>query len=200
MPPGAGPTCQDDRHASRVQLLSTGTQADMTAEVLSIIERVFKALILVPTIALVAWWIFAAWLDRTLGAQEAWIGLALLAAAFALGVVSIISGGWGFLAIIALVYLAVLALTAHEYTYWRRREREHYLAEVEKYKAAIERDPSNAAAYSFLGEACLRLGRFEEAEAAFELALERDPESKRDRRLLRLAQQRRTQYPWVRTD
>jgi len=172
----------------------------MTPDLIAIIERLFKALIFVPTIGLVAWWIFSAWLDRTLGAQEAWIGLGLLATAFALGVISIIAGGWGFLGIIALVYLAVVALTAHEYTYWRRREHDHYLAEVERYKAAIERDPSNAAAYSFLGESCLRLGRFDEAEAAFELALELDRESKRDRRLLRLAQQRRTQYPWVRTD
>jgi len=172
----------------------------VTPDLIAIIERLFKALIFVPTIALVAWWIFSAWLDRTLGAQEAWIGLGLLATTFALGVISIIAGGWGFLGIIALVYLAVVALTAYEYTYWRRREHEHYLAEVERYKAAIERDPSNAAAYSFLGEACLRLGRFDEAEAAFELALELDPESKRDHRLLRLARQRRTQYPWVRTD
>jgi cytochrome c-type biogenesis protein CcmH/NrfG len=172
----------------------------MTPDLIAIIERLFKALIFVPTIALVAWWIFSAWLDRTLGAQEAWIGLGLLATAFALGVISIIAGGWGFLGIIALVYLAVVVLAAYEYTYWRHRERDHYLAEVERYKEAIKRDPSNVAAYSFLGEACLRLGRFDEAEAAFELALELDPDSKRDRRLLQLAQQRRTQYPWMRTD
>jgi tetratricopeptide (TPR) repeat protein len=163
----------------------------MAPEAVAVIERLFKAAIFVPIIALVAWWIFGAWLDRTLGAKEAWIGLCLLAAAFALGVVSIIAGGWGFLGIIGLVYLAVVALSAYEYTYWRRRERDHYLAEVERYKEAIERDPSNAAAYTFLGEACLRLGRFEEAEAAFEAALELDPESKRDRRLLLLAQERR---------
>jgi tetratricopeptide (TPR) repeat protein len=172
----------------------------MTPEAMAIIERLFKAFIFVPSIGLVAWWIFAAWMDRTLGAQEAWIGLGLLAIAFSVGVISIITGGWGFIGIIAVIYIALLALTTYEYVYWRRREREHYEREVEKFRTAIEHDPSNAAAFSFLGDACLRLGRFDEAEAALEMALEMDPESKKDRRLLKQARERRRQFGWRRLD
>jgi len=172
----------------------------MSAEALAIIERLFKALIFVPTIALVGWWIFANYLDRTLTIQEAFFGFLLLGVAFVLGVVSIVAGGWGFFGIMAIVYLAILALVTWEYVYWRRREKEHHLAEVEKLRNAIEKDPANAAAYSFLGENLVRLSRFEEAQEMFEKALELDPESKRDRRLLRQARERRTQYPWMRSD
>ncbi len=172
----------------------------MTPDAMAIIEGLFKAFIFVPTMGLIAWWIFAAWMDRTLGGQEAWIGFGLLAIAFMAGVFSIRSGGWGFLGIIAVVYSLLLAIIAHEYVYWRRREREHYEAEIEKFRDAIERDPSNAAAFSYLAEACLHLGRFEEAEAAVEMALELDPDSKKDRRLLKLAQEHRRQFGRPRLD
>jgi tetratricopeptide (TPR) repeat protein len=172
----------------------------VTPDALAIIERLFKAFIFVPSIGLVAWWIFSAWLDRSIDSEEAWIGLGLLAIAFSVGVISIIAGGWGFIGIIAVVYVALLALAVYEYIYWRRRERDHYQSEVEKFKAAIERDPTNAAAHSFLGDACLRLGRFDEAEAALEIALQLDPESKKDRRLLKQARERRRQFGWRRLD
>jgi len=173
----------------------------LTPEALSIIVGLFKALIFVPVIALVTWWIISSWLvEQTLNAHEALIGLGFVSIAFVLGVISIRSGGWGFLLIIAVVYIAILSLAAWQYIYWRQREKEYYLGQVEKFHEAIEQDPRNIAAYSFLGEAYLRLGEFAEAEAALETALKMDPESKRDRRLLRLAKQRRTQYPWMRTD
>lgn len=172
----------------------------MTPEALDIIERLFKALIFVPTIALIGWWIFTNLLDHTLSLEEAAVASALLLAAFILGVISIVRGGWGFLAVIAVVYLAIVGLVVWEYIYWRRREREHHLAEIDRYRQAVERDPTNAAAYSFLGENLLRLSRFDEAQEALEKALRLDPESKRDRRLLRLAGERRPQYPWQRTD
>lgn len=173
----------------------------MTPEAIEIVVRLFKAFIFVPVIGLVTWWILSNWLvEQTLNAEEAFIGLGFVAIAFFLGVGSIIAGGWGFLGVLAIVYVAILGLVAWQYIYWRRREHEHWLSEVEKYEAAIERDPRNAAAYSFLGEACLRLSRFEEAQAALEVALELDPESKRDRRLLSQAKERRSQIPWLRSD
>jgi cytochrome c-type biogenesis protein CcmH/NrfG len=173
----------------------------MTPEAIDVIVRLFKAAIFVPIIGLVTWWILSNWLvEQTLNAEEALIGLLFVVVAFFLGVGSIVAGGWGFLGILAMVYVGLLGVLAWQYIYWRRREHEHWLSEVEKYRAAIDRDPRNAAAYSFLGEACLRLSRFEEAQAALEVALELDPESKRDHRLLRLARERRTQYPWMRSD
>ena len=172
----------------------------MTPEALDIIERLFKAAILVPTLGLVSWWIFTNWLDHTLTLLEAAIGWCLVGAAFLLGVISIISGGWGFIGILALVYAAILALAVWEYVYWRQREREHCLSEVGRYRSAAEKDPMNAAAHSFLAENLLKLGRFEEARAALEKALVLDPESKRDQQLLRVARRGRSEARWRRLD
>jgi tetratricopeptide (TPR) repeat protein len=172
----------------------------MSQEAMAIIERLFKAAVFVPVMALVAWWILTSWMDGTLTLQEAVVGWGLCGAAFLVGVVSIVRGGWGFLGVLAFVYVALLAVVVWEYIYWRRSEKDHLAAEVGKYEEAIARDPGNAAAYSFLGEVHLRLGEFEEAAAALEKALELDPESKRDRRLLRQARERQAVLPWRRLD
>ncbi len=173
----------------------------MTPEAVAIIERLFKAALLVPTIGLVAWWIASNWLvEQTITDIEALVGFVIVGTAFSLGLISIITGGWGFLGIIALVYLIIVSVATWEYTYWRKREKEHYLEEIEKYKEAIEHDPTNAAAYSFLGQVCLRLSRFDEAEAALEKAVELDPKSKRDQSLLEQARERRPYLGWRRID
>jgi tetratricopeptide (TPR) repeat protein len=172
----------------------------VTPEAFAIIERLFKAAILVPTLGLISWWIFTNWLDHTLTLQEAVVGFSLVGAAFLLGVISIIRGGWGFIGILALVYAAILALAVWEYVYWRRRERDHCQSEVARYRSAIEKDPANAAAYSFLAENLLKLSRFDEARAALDRALELDPQSERDRRLLKQAEERRAHIAWRRTD
>ena len=172
----------------------------MTPEALGIIDRLFKAAVLVPVLVLVAWWIFTSLLDKTLSVQEGLAGAALLGAALVLGAISIARGGWGFLGVLALVYVAVLALAAWEYVFWRRRDRDRLIAGIGKYREAVERDPSNAAAYSFLGETYLKLRRFEEAASAFEKALELDPQSKRDRTLLQQARERRPAFKWWKVD
>ena len=172
----------------------------ITPEVVGIFERLFKAAILVPTMGLIAWWLFTNWLDRTLSLQEALVGYALLAVAFFIGVGLIVRGGWGFLGLLAFLYLALLALACWEYTDWRRRERQRLLHQVEGYREAIERDPENAAAYSFLGETYLHLQDFESASTALTKALELDPTSKRDHKLLKRARERRPWPKWRRLD
>jgi tetratricopeptide (TPR) repeat protein len=166
----------------------------------AIVERFFKAAVFVPIMVLVAWWLFSGWMDRALSAEEAGIGLALTASAFFVGVASIASGGWGFLGVIGLVFCALLALAVWQYVYWRRHERDQLLSDLQTYEDAIERDPSNAAAYSFLGEVHLRLRNFDEATAEFEKALELDPESGKDRKLLQRARERRAHFPWTRLE
>jgi tetratricopeptide (TPR) repeat protein len=158
-------------------------------EFIAMLERLFKAFIFVPCMALIAWWLFSAWLDPTLTLGEGAVGIALLAGAFLLGVISIVSGGWGFLGILALIYVLLLALVVWEYVYWRRREREHWRDQIERYQEAIARDPLNAAAYSFLGHTHLALGSIDEAVSALEQALALDPRSDKDRRLLRRARE-----------
>ena len=167
----------------------------MTPEAMDIIVRLFKAMIFVPMMALIAWWLLSNLLDKTLTFNEALVGFALLGLAFFIGVVSIILGGWGFLGVTAFVYLILLGLACWEYIYWRRREREHYREQIEVYQAAIENDPTNVAAYSFLGAAHLRLRDFEQAETALQKALELDPESKKDKALLKRTRERRAYLP-----
>jgi len=99
-------------------------------------------------------------------------------------VTSIVSGGWGFLGILAIIYILLLSILVWEYVYWRRREHQHLLDEVGKYQDAIALDPKNAAAYSFLGNTHLALGNPDEAIAAIEQALALDPESHTDRSLM----------------
>jgi tetratricopeptide (TPR) repeat protein len=156
----------------------------MGQDIVAIIERLFKAFIFVPCIALIAWWLFSAWLENLLSLGEAAVGLTLLAGAFVLGVTSIVSGGWGFLGILAIIYILLLSILVWEYVYWRRREHQHLLDEVGKYQDAIALDPKNAAAYSFLGNTHLALGNPDEAIAAIEQALALDPESHTDRSLM----------------
>ena len=147
----------------------------MTDQPLAIIERLIKALIFVPIMGVLAWWLFANWLDRTLSLSEAAAGAGLLAIAFLLGAISIVSGGWGFLGILAVIYIVLLALACWEYAYWRQRERQHWLDEIAKSEEIIQRDPRFAAAYSFLGQAHMKLRNYDEAVAAFEKTLELDP-------------------------
>lgn len=167
----------------------------MTSEGMDIIVRIFKALIFVPMMALIAWWIFGSLLDKSITFHEALLGFALLGLALFIGVVSIIVGGWGFLGVMAFIYLALLGLACWEYIYWRRREREHCREQIEVYRTAIENDPTNAAAYSFLGATYLRLRDFEQAEAALQKALELDPESRKDKALLKRVRERRASLP-----
>jgi tetratricopeptide (TPR) repeat protein len=158
-------------------------------EIVALVERLFKAFIFVPCMALIAWWLVSGWLDRTLTLGEAAVGITLLAGAFLLGVASIVLGGWGFLGILAVIYVGLLALVVWEYVYWRRREREHLFQEIRRYQEAITRDPRNAAAYSFLGRTHLALGNIDEAVSALEQALALDPESHRDRSMMRQARE-----------
>jgi len=171
----------------------------MTSDALAIIENLFKALIFVPCMGLMAWWLFAAWLDKTLDLAEAAVGAGLLAIAFLLGVASIVRGGWGFLGVLATVYVLLLTLACYEYVYWRKREIQHWLDEIDRYVNAADRDPNNAAAYSFLGQAHMKLGNFDDAVAAFEKALELEPESKQDKSLLKRAGEYQSRAPWYLT-
>jgi tetratricopeptide (TPR) repeat protein len=172
----------------------------MSVEAVGILERVFKAGIFVPVIALIAWWLLSSWLDRALTTKDVLIGYALLALASLFGLTSIVRGGWGFLGTLAFVYCALLAAACWQYIDWRRREKQRLLEDVARYREAIARDPSNAAAHSFLGETHLKLRDFDDATAALERALELDPKSKRDKELLRQARERRSEIKWRRLD
>jgi tetratricopeptide (TPR) repeat protein len=172
----------------------------VSPELLGIIERWYKAAILVPVIGAIAWWLFSNWVDGTLNGREAGVGLALLAGAFVLGAMSIASGGWGLLSVLALVYAGLVGLAVWEYSALRQREREQMRERVEACREAIERDPRNAGAWSYLGEAYLRLGEFEAARESLERALELDPKSRRDQRLLREAREGRARVRWPRLE
>ena len=154
-------------------------------------ETILKLVIFLPIMGLIGWWLFSAWfVDRALTAEEFVGGSVLLFLAFMFGVKTILLGGWGSLGIVALVYLALLTLAVWEYVHWRRVELRHLHAEIARYRRALELDPTAIGAYSLLGATHLKLSQFEEAAEALEKAVELDPESKQDRRLLERARRR----------
>lgn len=157
--------------------------------VVDILERFFKAFILLPICGAVGWWIFSGLLDKTISLGEALLGFALLAIGLVLGTACIVVGGWGFLQIVAMVFLAILALSSWEYLFFRKRTLQFLADEVARYQTAIERDPTNAAAYSYLGQTYLKQHLPAEAVAAFEKVLELDPEARREKTWLRQARE-----------
>ena len=148
-------------------------------------ETVLKLAIFLPMMGMIGWWLFSAWfVDRALHTDEFVVGSMLLFIAFMFGVTSIMHGGWGVFGVLAIVYVALLTLAVWEYVHWRRVELQHLHSEVIRYQRAIELDPKATGAYSLLGATYLKLYRYDEAIAMLEKALELDPESKEDRRLL----------------
>jgi tetratricopeptide (TPR) repeat protein len=160
-----------------------------------IVERAIKLAIFMPVMGLTAWWLFSAWLEKSLSTEETIVGGGLWASAFILGALSIVHGGWGFMGILGSVYVLLLGLATWEYISARKMEQDHLRDEVEKYRHAIDLDPRNAAAYSFLGATYLKLSRFGEAEEMLAKALELEPESRMDRRLLTQARQHQPRLP-----
>jgi tetratricopeptide (TPR) repeat protein len=163
-----------------------GQSAMMLDEV---VVSIIKAFFFVPVMGLIGWWIFSAYLEKALSLLEAVSGLFLLGVAILLGTVSIANGGWGFLGILGLVYLTLLALAAWEYIYHAKKKQEFLAEEIEKYNLAIERDPTNAAAYSYLGRTYMKLNRGKEAVEALEKAIAIDPTSRYEATYLQHAQE-----------
>ncbi len=154
-------------------------------------ETILKLVVFMPVMGVVAWWLFSAWfVEKALHFEEFAVGAGLWVIAFLVGVSSILRGGWGSFTVLGFVYLALLALAAWEYVYWRRKEMEHLRREVARYQRALETDPTAVAAYSLLGQTYLKLRQFEAAEAALEKAVEMDPEGRAERSLLRRARAR----------
>ncbi len=162
---------------------------------LAIVERGIKLVIFMPVMGLTAWWLFSAWLEKVLSFEETAVGAGLWAFAFLLGAISIVRGGWGFVGVLGSVYVLLLALASWEYISARKMEQQHLREEVERYQQAIDLDPRNAAAYAFLGATYLKLSRFTEAEAMLSKALELEPESRMERRLLAQARSHQPRLP-----
>jgi tetratricopeptide (TPR) repeat protein len=167
-----------------------------------VFDTIIKLVIFLPPMVLVAWWLFSDWLlEKALRIEEFGVGLALWTIAFCFGLKSILAGGWSSTTIVGLVYLALLVLAVWEYLHWRKVELKHLESEVSRYQRAIAKDPTAIAAYSLLGETYLKLRLYEEAEAALEQAVQMDPESKSERRLLAKARAKEGgPTKWWRTD
>jgi tetratricopeptide (TPR) repeat protein len=57
--------------------------------------------------------------------------------------------------------------------------------DIQKFRAAIERDPKNASAYAFLGDALIKRGSYVAAQAQYEKAVELAPQAEAWQRKLR---------------
>lgn len=145
----------------------------------------FAALILV--VAMVGAAIVGRIVEGELSGNHAVIGL-LFVAGLLVGVVLL----WNsplvfalFLVAAGLVALWAMAQFAAERSLIRQIRQE----EEERYKAAIERDPKNAAAWSALGDLYLEEKRYDDAIACYERAVQIAPTDAEERRKLARAKQ-----------
>lgn len=92
--------------------------------------------------------------------------------------------------LLAALLAAVLALRGWPRRVHSQRRREMLEADIRQCRVALQRDPQNAAAYSYLGRAFEQLGRLEEAVEAYQQALALAPGEYEDRhRLERLSRE-----------
>ncbi len=91
----------------------------------------------------------------------------------------------GFLVAAGLVALWWLAQVTAE----RQLVHQIHAEEEARYKAALERDPNNAAAWSALGDLYLEAKRYDDAIACYERAVQIMPTATKEKRKLRRAQQ-----------
>lgn len=133
-----------------------------------------------------------AWLvHQSLGSGEATVLLMTL-----VGVLALVIKFWGHPVSYILLVLVLLACGLSPVLSSRLDRRalvEMDNEDIRKYKLALEHDPRNAAARSFLARVYLKQKRYDEAIEQFQLALEAYPDSIEDQRLLKKAVRERQQ-------
>ncbi len=163
----------------------------MTGEMLGAFVAAFGMGIRLAALMLVVAIVGAAVLGRIIEGEltGSHAGIALLfVAALLVGVVLL----WNtpflfalFLAAAGLVALWLIGQTAAQ----RRLVQEMRSAEEARYKATLERDPRNAAAWSALGDLYLEIHRYEDAITCYERAVQLSPTDPTEKRKLKRAQQ-----------
>ena len=120
-----------------------------------------------------AYWILSAAFEKELAAWEA-LALIFGLIAFAGVAIRLSKTGWffpflGIIGIIAVVIIYLPPLLSD------KKRREMWCDDIIKYRQALDFDPLNVAAYSFLGDAYLKLGDIDQAIENYRKAIELDP-------------------------
>jgi tetratricopeptide (TPR) repeat protein len=132
--------------------------------------------------------IVKAWLvDAVLEVHYAAAGIALILALSGLAWATQNSG-------LAVVFIGILLIGCIVFPFVAAQQSRSHLKEIrdddmDKYRRAIERDPNNASAYVFLGDALMERKAFVAAQAQYEMALMMMPNNDAWKRKLRNAQE-----------
>jgi hypothetical protein len=128
------------------------------------------------------YWVISAWANRRLSATEAVTLLAGVVVFMFVGVrLALLASTGVFMLFVAL--LAAGAFGLHSYSSFvdRRMHQQFDEEDIAKYRAALELDPKNAAAHSFLAKTYRRQGRLDLALAEYQAALRIDPSLQEER-------------------
>ena len=140
-------------------------------------EAVKLGLLLAVVVA-VSWRIIFAWLHGSISGWEALIltvSLVLVEGAAVRWLPDF--SGARFLLLLAIPVAAILGVQAIAGVSRRESYRSTLNADIRRFRAALRRDPSNAAARELLGDSYLKLGRPASAVAQYRAAVALDPDS-----------------------
>lgn len=131
----------------------------------------------------IVFWLISGWLERELAAWEAVVGV--FAALALLGLAIKLSDTLWSLVLLA----GVIAVGAVLFRYMpeltgKKRVRQMMQADIEMYEKALQFDPRNVAAHSFLGDKYIQLGQLDLAIEHYRKALELDPKLGSERKKL----------------
>jgi tetratricopeptide (TPR) repeat protein len=134
-----------------------------------------------------AYWLVSAAFEKELAAWEALIGIIGIIA-FA-GVAIKLSKTIWFLPFLGIIGVAAALITFLPPLLSDKKRREMWIKDLAKYRHALDFDPKNVAAYSFLGDTYTKLGDYDQAVENYRKALELDPTLVEEKQKLAFAMQ-----------
>jgi tetratricopeptide (TPR) repeat protein len=133
--------------------------------------------------------LIVAWFDRELAAWEAAL---LLCALLGFGSLALkLSDSLWFYPLLAGTLIVMMILRTIPARIAERRKQEMLQADIEAYQKALDFDPRNVAAYSFLGDTYMRTGDVDRAIEYYRKALEVDPKLLEEKKKLEKAERRK---------
>jgi len=127
------------------------------------------------------YWVLSAWFERKVRGREAVLLLAVLVFVLYLSIATTMHGSP--VGMLFPIVVLVLALIASQLLQWadRRQFQAFDDEDIARYQEALEIDPRNVAAHTFLAETYRRRGQPELAILEYEAALQLDPSLKEER-------------------
>jgi tetratricopeptide (TPR) repeat protein len=128
------------------------------------------------------YWVLAAWFDHRLSGVEAAVLLASLLVFDVIGIrLTLLSGIVSFLLLMLLIAVVVVSGLCYLKRMNRRQHEQFDAADIATYLKALDLDPKNAAAHSFLAKIYRRQGKLELALQEYQAAVQLEPSLQEER-------------------